>query len=141
MNTATQLLERCRDILTIGSSIHTDIEAYLAKQQTLASTKVDIHTDTWRTDGGVEIVLGEDLAKQQVEQGPKSEFQRGYDLAISTTKQHVRHLNDELARYQEQHSKMMKQEPVAIVLNTGTKQGVKWLKDLEHGVHLYTSRY
>jgi hypothetical protein len=33
MNTATQLLEQCRDLLTIGSSIHTDIEAYLAKQQ------------------------------------------------------------------------------------------------------------
>ena len=31
------------------------------------------------------------------------------------------------------------QEPVAIALNTGTKQGVKWLKNVEHGEHLYTS--
>jgi hypothetical protein len=28
---------------------------------------------------------------------------------------------------------------VAIALNTGTKQGVKWLKNVEHGEHLYTS--
>ena len=31
------------------------------------------------------------------------------------------------------------QEPVAIALNTGTKQGVKWLKNVEHGKSLYTS--
>jgi len=31
------------------------------------------------------------------------------------------------------------QEPVAIALNTGTKQGVKWLKNVEHGVNLYTT--
>lgn len=31
------------------------------------------------------------------------------------------------------------QEPVAISLNTGTKQGVKWLKNVEHGESLYTS--
>ena len=31
------------------------------------------------------------------------------------------------------------QEPVAIALNTGTKQGVKWLKNVEHGTKLYTS--
>jgi hypothetical protein len=29
------------------------------------------------------------------------------------------------------------QEPVAIALNTGTKQGVKWLKNVEHGEKLY----
>lgn len=51
-------------------------------------------------------------AAQGIKQEPKSEFQRGYDLAISTTKQHVRHLNDELARWQEQHSQMLKQGPV-----------------------------
>lgn len=32
------------------------------------------------------------------------------------------------------------QEPVAIALNTGTKQGVKWLKNVEHGVNLYTAQ-
>jgi hypothetical protein len=32
-----------------------------------------------------------------------------------------------------------KQEPVAIALNTGTKQGVKWLKNVEHGEKLYTT--
>jgi len=32
-----------------------------------------------------------------------------------------------------------KQEPVAIALNTGTKQGVKWLKNVEHGENLYTT--
>jgi hypothetical protein len=31
------------------------------------------------------------------------------------------------------------EEPVAIALNTGTKQGVKWLKNVEHGVNLYTT--
>ena len=31
------------------------------------------------------------------------------------------------------------QEPVAIALNTGTKQGVKWLKNVEHGESLYTN--
>ena len=31
------------------------------------------------------------------------------------------------------------QEPVAIALNTGTKQGVKWLKNVEHGESLYTA--
>jgi hypothetical protein len=31
------------------------------------------------------------------------------------------------------------QEPVAIALNTGTKQGVKWLKNVEHGESLYTT--
>jgi hypothetical protein len=31
------------------------------------------------------------------------------------------------------------QEPVAIALNTGTKQGVKWLKNVEHGENLYTT--
>ena len=31
------------------------------------------------------------------------------------------------------------QEPVAIALNTGTKQGVKWLKSVEHGMPLYTT--
>jgi hypothetical protein len=31
------------------------------------------------------------------------------------------------------------QEPVAIALNTGTKQGVKWLKNVEHGLPLYTT--
>jgi len=31
------------------------------------------------------------------------------------------------------------QEPVAIALNTGTKQGVKWLKNVEHGMPLYTA--
>jgi hypothetical protein len=31
------------------------------------------------------------------------------------------------------------QEPVAIALNTGTKQGVKWLKNVEHGEKLYTT--
>jgi hypothetical protein len=31
------------------------------------------------------------------------------------------------------------QEPVAIALNTGTKQGVKWLKNVEHGKSLYTT--
>ena len=31
------------------------------------------------------------------------------------------------------------QEPVAIALNTGTKQGVKWLKNVEHGDKLYTT--
>jgi hypothetical protein len=31
------------------------------------------------------------------------------------------------------------QEPVAIALNTGTKQGVKWLKNVEHGERLYTA--
>jgi len=31
------------------------------------------------------------------------------------------------------------QEPVAIALNTGTKQGVKWLKNVEHGIPLYTT--
>lgn len=31
------------------------------------------------------------------------------------------------------------QEPVAIALNTGTKQGVKWLKNVEHGLNLYTT--
>jgi len=31
------------------------------------------------------------------------------------------------------------QEPVAIALNTGTKQGVKWLKNVEHRVNLYTT--
>ena len=31
------------------------------------------------------------------------------------------------------------QEPVAIALNTGTKQGVKWLKNVEHGERLYTT--
>jgi hypothetical protein len=31
------------------------------------------------------------------------------------------------------------QEPVAIALNTGTKQGVKWLKNVEHGQSLYTT--
>ena len=31
------------------------------------------------------------------------------------------------------------QEPVAIALNTGTKQGVKWLKNVEHGWALYTN--
>ena len=30
-------------------------------------------------------------------------------------------------------------EPVAIALNTGTKQGVKWLKNVEHGERLYTT--
>ena len=30
--------------------------------------------------------------------------------------------------------------PVAIALNTGTKQGVKWLKNVEHGVNLYTAQ-
>ena len=30
-------------------------------------------------------------------------------------------------------------EPVAIALNTGTKQGVKWLKNVEHGESLYTT--
>jgi hypothetical protein len=30
-------------------------------------------------------------------------------------------------------------EPVAIALNTGTNQGVKWLKNVEHGVSLYTT--
>ena len=29
------------------------------------------------------------------------------------------------------------QESVAIALNTGTKQGVKWLKNVEHGESLY----
>ena len=32
------------------------------------------------------------------------------------------------------------QEPVAIALNTGTKQGVKWLKNVEHGESLYTTQ-
>jgi hypothetical protein len=31
------------------------------------------------------------------------------------------------------------QEPVAIALNTGTRQGVKWLKNIEHGEGLYTT--
>jgi hypothetical protein len=31
------------------------------------------------------------------------------------------------------------QEPVAIALNTGTKQGVKWIKNVEHGIPLYTT--
>lgn len=31
------------------------------------------------------------------------------------------------------------QEPGAIALNTGTKQGVKWLKNVEHGLSLYTT--
>jgi hypothetical protein len=31
------------------------------------------------------------------------------------------------------------QKPVAIALNTGTKQGVKWLKNVEHGEKLYTT--
>lgn len=31
------------------------------------------------------------------------------------------------------------QEPVAIALNTGTKQGVKWIKNVEHGIPLYTA--
>jgi hypothetical protein len=31
------------------------------------------------------------------------------------------------------------QEPVAIALNTGTKQGVKWLKNVEHSENLYTT--
>jgi hypothetical protein len=30
-------------------------------------------------------------------------------------------------------------QPVAIALNTGTKQGVKWLKNVEHGMPLYTT--
>ncbi len=30
-------------------------------------------------------------------------------------------------------------EPVAVALNTGTKQGVKWLKNVEHGENLYTT--
>ena len=30
-------------------------------------------------------------------------------------------------------------EPVAIALNTGTKQGVKWLENVEHGEKLYTT--
>jgi hypothetical protein len=30
-------------------------------------------------------------------------------------------------------------QPVAIALNTGTKQGVKWLKSVEHGMPLYTT--
>jgi hypothetical protein len=30
-------------------------------------------------------------------------------------------------------------QPVAIALNTGTKQGVKWLKNVEHGEKLYTT--
>ena len=35
--------------------------------------------------------------------------------------------------------KFAEQEPVAIALNTGTKQGVKWLKNVEHGESLYTA--
>jgi hypothetical protein len=31
------------------------------------------------------------------------------------------------------------QEPVAIALNTGTKQGVKWIRNVEHGERLYTT--
>jgi hypothetical protein len=30
-------------------------------------------------------------------------------------------------------------QPVAIALNTGTKQGVKWLRNVEHGLPLYTA--
>lgn len=30
-------------------------------------------------------------------------------------------------------------EPVAIALNTGTRQAVKWLKNVEHGKSLYTA--
>lgn len=32
------------------------------------------------------------------------------------------------------------QGPVAIALNTGTRQGVKWLKNVEHGESLYTTQ-
>jgi hypothetical protein len=34
---------------------------------------------------------------------------------------------------------LVQQELVAIALNTGTKQGVKWLKNVEHGEKLYTT--
>jgi hypothetical protein len=37
------------------------------------------------------------------------------------------------------HREPAQQEPVAIALNTGTKQGVKWLKNVEHGENLYTT--
>ena len=52
----------------------------------------------------------------------------------------------ELAELKGSHAKVrplydapQQQEPVAIALNTGTKQGVKWLKNVEHGLPLYTT--
>ena len=37
-----------------------------------------------------------------------------------------------------QLAEIEKQEPVAIALNTGTKQGVKWLRNVPHGEKLFT---
>jgi hypothetical protein len=96
MNTATQLLEQAMEELIQG------------RDGFITAMQIDSREETIKD---IEAYLRSNVAKQQVEQEPKSEFQRGYDLAISTTKQHIRHLNDELARWQEQHSKMMKQEP------------------------------
>ena len=55
------------------------------------------------------------------------EYKQGKATAIEA----VEDIDEALAQPQ--------QEPVAIALNTGTKQGVKWLKSVEHGESLYTS--
>ena len=60
------------------------------------------------------------------------EWGKGFpDLVGDLDKQAIAAIKEALAQPQ--------QEPVAISLNTGTKQGVKWLKNVEHGESLYTS--
>ena len=44
----------------------------------------------------------------------------------------------ENASLRAQLAEIEKQEPVAIALNTGTKQGVKWLRNVPHGEKLFT---
>ena len=52
----------------------------------------------------------------------------------------LRQLREENERLREALAEQpAQQEPVAIALNTGTKQGVKWLKNVEHGESLYTT--
>lgn len=44
----------------------------------------------------------------------------------------------EIKRLRAQLAEIENQEPVAIALNTGTKQGVKWLRNVPHGEKLFT---
>ena len=72
----------------------------------------------------------------------KANHTESMKLALEGAANYIDALGGDSRKYRQalaEQPAQSQQEPVAIALNTGTKQGVKWLKNIEHGEHLYTS--
>ena len=64
--------------------------------------------------------------------------QVGYFYKWKEAMHGIARLMDERDTLRAQLAEIEKAEPVAIALNTGTRQAVKWLQNIPHGEKLYT---